>query len=69
MIERLRWFLIRQRYRWQIVRHSGAELNRRVTVEAYLLDCAAGKRPLPDASKCRELALNLGVPSDFGRKL
>lgn len=68
MIDRIRWFCILCQYRWQIVRNSGAELNRRVTVEAYLLDCAAGKRPLPDASKCRELALKLGVPGDFGRR-
>lgn len=68
MISRLRWALIRLKYRWLIVRDSGAELNRRVAVEQILLDCATGKRPLPDAAQCRELALRLGVPGDFGKR-
>lgn len=41
---------------------AGADaMNRRVEVEQYLFDCAAGKRLLPDATKCRELALRLGI--------
>ncbi len=34
----------------------------RVPVEEELLRMAAGKLPLPDRDKCRELALKLGVP-------
>lgn len=67
MIERIRWFCIRLQYRWQIIRRSGEELNRRVAVEQHLLDCATGKCPLPDAATCRALALRLGVPGDFGK--
>ena len=40
-------------------------LNRRVTVEQYLFDCAAGKKPLSDADTCRQLALKLGVPDEY----
>ena len=39
-----------------------AAINRRVKVEQELFDCAAGKQALPDAAKCRELALKLGTP-------
>lgn len=53
----------RLRARWWIIRHHGDSLNRRVKVENYLLSAAAGKRPLPDAQKCRELAYQLGVPT------
>lgn len=34
----------------------------RVPVEEELLRIAAGKHPLPDRDKCRELALKLGIP-------
>jgi len=37
-------------------------INRRVEVEQELLNIAAGKVALPDATRCRELALKLGVP-------
>jgi hypothetical protein len=47
----------------------GDFLNRRVKVENFLFECAAGKRPVPDQAKCRELALQLGVPESFGRNL
>lgn len=40
-------------------------LNRRVSVEQELFDCAAGKRPLPTAEQCREMALRLGVPDEY----
>ena len=39
-------------------------INRRVEVEQELLNIAAGKVALPDATRCRELAMKLGVPSD-----
>lgn len=38
-------------------------LARRVAVEQELLEMAAGKRPMPDASKLRELARALGDPT------
>jgi hypothetical protein len=41
------------------------DFKRRVRVEQYLYDAAAGKAPLPDAAKCRELAVVLGVPDEF----
>lgn len=34
----------------------------RVPVEEELLRIAAGKLPLPDRDKCRDLALKLGIP-------
>ena len=43
------------------------EINRRVPVEQYLLDCANGKRELPDRDKCRELAQKLGVADEDRR--
>lgn len=36
--------------------------TRRVQVEDALMKMAEGKLPLPDAEKCRELALKLGTP-------
>lgn len=38
-------------------------LNRRVSVEQELFDMAAGKKPMPDAAKLRELANKLGKPN------
>jgi hypothetical protein len=43
----------------------GAFLNRRAGVEQTLLNCAAGRQPLPTAESCRELALKLGVPDEY----
>lgn len=41
---------------------AGADaINRRVKVEEELRDMATGKRPLPDAAKCKELYLRLGI--------
>lgn len=42
-------------------RSLDAHLNRRATVENYLFQAAAGQKALPDAEKCKELALRLGV--------
>jgi hypothetical protein len=50
------------KYRLRLHLGIGEELNRRVKVEQYLFDCAAGKKPLPDQATCRELALYLGTP-------
>lgn len=38
-------------------------LSRRAEVEKTLLDMANGKKPMPDASKLRELARELGDPT------
>lgn len=38
------------------------DFARRVPVEQRLLDAASGKKPLPTADECRELALRLGKP-------
>ncbi len=38
-------------------------INRRVVVEQQLFDMAAGKLPMPDKDKLRELAVYLGTPS------
>lgn len=46
----------------------GAFLNRRTTVENMLFEMAAGKRPLPTAEECREMALKLGVPDELRSK-
>ena len=43
----------------------GAFLNRRAAVEQTLLNCAAGRQPLPTADMCRDLALRLGVPDEY----
>lgn len=58
-------FLTRLKYRLRLLINHDDELNRRVKVEQYLLDCARGKKPLPDAAKCRELALCLGTPTGW----
>lgn len=46
----------------EAIERNIAILNRRVAVENFLLECASGKRSLPDAETCRELAYKLGVP-------
>lgn len=56
-------FLIRWKYRLSLIINSADEINRRVKIEQYLLDCANEKKPLPDAAKCRELAMLLGTPT------
>lgn len=58
---RERW--LRWKYRWINFMAGADALNRRVTVENYLYMCASGRKPLPDADKCRELANKLGMPS------
>ncbi|NDZ11541.1 hypothetical protein C7T35_01170 [Variovorax sp. WS11] len=40
-----------------------AHINRSVYVEQELFNMAAGKKPMPDAAKLRELANKLGIPS------
>lgn len=49
------------RARYRIIRDHGHYLNQRARVEQHLHDCAAGKRPLPNARECRKLALRLGI--------
>jgi hypothetical protein len=44
-----------------------ASFKRRVAVEQALLDMAAGKLPMPDATKLRELAQHLGTPESPAR--
>lgn len=62
---RLLWLLrVRLPARWRLIRGSADELNRRAIVEQYLFDCAKGKRPLPDAERCRRMALKLGIPGN-----
>ena len=55
----------RWKSRWWIFKHSGDALNRRVKVERYLWDAVGGKQPLPDKEKCREMALTLGIPTEY----
>lgn len=50
------------RARWQVWRNLGKYLGRRVDVENRLINAAHGKRPLPDADECMELAQKLGIP-------
>lgn len=59
----MKQFVTRWKYRVLNFMGGADSLNRRVAVEQELFDCASGKRPLPDAAKCRELALRLGTPS------
>jgi len=40
-------------------------LNRRATIENYLINCSIGKRPLPDESTCAKLAVRLGTPKEY----
>jgi len=49
--------------RWRWIRSYEKSLNERAKVEQELLDCAAGRRPLPDQDQCRQWAVRLGVPS------
>ena len=52
---------------FQNYRNFSAELNRRVGVENELLMMAAGRKPLPSAEKCREMAMKLGVPDSWSK--
>jgi len=66
VLGRIRWyFAVRLPAKWRLFRNTGNALNRRVTVENYLLDAAIGRKPLPDADKCRELAYKLGTPGRY----
>ena len=58
----------RLKARCWIIRNSGDAIKRRVRVENYLHKAAAGKEPLPNAQKCRELAVDLGVPTDWRKR-
>ena len=42
----------------------GQQMNRLVEVEEDLRKMATGKLPLPDAAKCRELAIRVGTPKE-----
>ena len=64
----MRDFLFRWKYRWINFMAGAESLNRRVGVENYLAMCAAGKKPLPDAEKCAELATRLGVETRYWPK-
>lgn len=64
----MRPWWIRVRARLWLWRNQSDALNRRVSVERYLFDAAAGKKPLPDAKKCRELANKLGIPTSYRRQ-
>lgn len=48
--------------RWRLWGMHEDLMRERVKVETYLINAAAGKKPLPDADKCRELASRLGTP-------
>lgn len=54
--------------RYRVWCNVGKELNRRASVESFLIGCAQGKNTLPDADKCRELAIKLGVPDAYRTK-
>lgn len=47
------------------VKGRSDDLSRRVTVENYLWGASAGRNPLPDKAKCKELAIKLGVPQKY----
>ncbi len=42
-----------------------ASLNRRATVENWMFEAAAGKRPMPTPAELREWANKLGVPDEL----
>lgn len=48
--------------KWRLWRMHEQLMGERVKVENYLINAAAGKKPLPGADKCRELAKRLGTP-------
>jgi len=54
---------LRRKYqRYLIWKHSADHLRRRSKVEAYLFKVAEGKKEPPNADKCRDMAILLGVP-------
>jgi hypothetical protein len=53
--------LHRIKYRILTYRDTARSLNRKVVVESYLLNCASGRKPLPNQETCRRLALYLGT--------
>jgi len=55
----------RLKARWWIIRRHGDSLNRRAAVERYLWDVVGGKHPPVDKEKARELALKLGIPTEY----
>ena len=61
-------FLQRLKARIWIIRNSSDAIARRVKVENYLYKAASGKEALPDAKKCRELAIQLGTPTDWWKR-
>lgn len=68
MTNKFRATIQRLKARCWIIRNSGDSIQRRVKVENYLYKAAAGTEPLPNAQKCRELAVELGVPTDWWRR-
>lgn len=68
LYERLWWWKIRREARGRLDALGPDALSRRVSVENYLMNCYAGKNPLPDKEKCRQLAIKLGTPSKRGVK-
>ena len=54
---------INKKLEW--MREYELSLNRRAKVEGYLFEAARGFKSLPDKNKCRELAINLGVPDSW----
>ena len=57
--------LHRLKAKWWLLTHVTDSLSRRVKVENYLNKASLGQKPLPDEAKCRELAITLGVPTDW----
>ena len=59
----------RLKARWWLWRNLADELNRRAKVERYLWDVFQGKQPPVDPGKAKELALMLGRPTSFVKRL
>lgn len=65
----LQTYLSRRKRRRALDSVLTARIKRSVEVEQYLFDAARGKKPLPDAQKCRDLANTLGVSDEYrGRR-
>lgn len=47
--------------------HYSRSLNDRADVENQLLQCAAGRKPMPTPEELRAWALKLGVPAELRR--
>lgn len=65
---KLKDFLLRWKFRYLVFMGYADCLKRRVAVENYLWQAAAGQVPLPDEDKCKELAKKLGMPSELSSK-